>query len=269
MLKFYRFIREGWGYIGPFIGLWGLAGIFNYSLSDIWHKLIAVAPLIFSVNIVYLVIVIFAVYSTSLHILHRKVPITILSTHVDVFLESPRGDKARLCRTQTLRANREDVTGYQYSVWVTPPGKIPKNSIECSIDHCTPGDQEKYFDGNESRWQVLHSFPPLPWHFGFKKIKRTDTFEMIDAYTKDEESFSFGRLDAYRHEQIIISIYFHPSRVCLVANCRAMRVNANGVVKLPLTQVSDGGRLGVQLNTPKARPGDTFKITWKYPPLPA
>src|SRR5712692_4884610 len=106
MLKLYRFIRQSWAYIGPLVGLWGLSRALNYSLLDLWHGLIAILPLLLSLKIVYLFVFLFAVYLTYLQILYRKIPITILSTDVQLFLETAAGDEARLCRTQVLRANR-------------------------------------------------------------------------------------------------------------------------------------------------------------------
>lgn len=261
----YAFLRRVWPYVGPILGLWGLGKSINYSLADVWTAGEITAPHLLNLRIPYLLLAAVCLFFAYFQFRHRHTPITVLSTDVIVYMESETGDRVKVHRTQRLRPNREDVTGYKGVFWVAPPGKIPKSSIRCHINHCSATSQGIITEGNENRWEIIHHFPPIPWWLGFKAVTRTDQAEELDAFTNPTESYSFAVPEAYRHRQITITIFFHPNRICTIDSCRAVHLTSNGMVDLHLTDIFENGHNGVRLTVGRAAPGDTYKIFWTYP----
>ncbi len=160
-----------------------------------------------------------------------------------------------------------------------PPGKMPRNSIRCHIDHCPPSKQDVVFDvGEESdepnEWNFIHRFDPIPRNLlllGLNTVKRTETILQLDAYTRDREFYEMKVYQEYRHKKMTIEVYFHRNRACTVNDCEAVRINASGVIKMPLEPVepSPGQPPGIRLKIKKPFGGDRYRISWRYPPLAA
>lgn len=266
MFDIYKLIRLAWPYIGPVLGLLTLAWALDVGIARIKGWAPIILAYVFSVRPLWLILAVLFFYFTYVNIRHRRVPLTVVSTDIKLTLNSPTGDRATLTRTQRIRANREDVTGY-HRVLGVEPGEIPKESIRFNIDHCTTEKQSIHFEGNPRRWELIHRFDPIPrklYCLGLNTVTRTETVVEVNAYTADEESYTMIIPEHYAHKRITLEISFHPGRACEFKNCEAMRSNNNGIVRMPLDDIPS---TGVRLRIRNPSSGERFKITWKYPPL--
>lgn len=266
MFDAYKLIRLAWPYIGPLLGLLTLAWALDLGIAQIkgWTQIILAS--IFSVRPLWLMLALLFFYFTYANIRHRRIPLTVISTDMKLTLNSPTGDRATLIRTQRIRANREDVVGY-HRVLGVEPGEIPKESIKFHIDHCPTEKQSIHFEGNPRRWELIHRFDPIPrklYCLGLNTVTRTETVIELNAYTGDEESYTVLIPERYVHRRISVEIEFHRDRLCEFKSCEAVRINNNGIVRMPLDDIPPAG---VRLRIKNPSSGERFKITWKYPSL--
>lgn len=260
MQSFYRFLRIGWPYIGSLIGVYSLGKGLGVSVGQ---ALVATGNFVAQTNALWfaLSLVCFFLVYTSLR--HRGIPLTIVRTKVEVTFESADGRLARVTRTQKLRANREDVTGYFKQMWCD--GKLRADSLECSISHCDQHHQSFQVEPSGTGWELVHTFDPIPQNvflLNLNTVTRTERLVMEDAFLADEESYEIVIPQPYRHRHIELVINFHQDRPCLMTACRGTRISAHGVLQLPL--LSEGPR-GVKIVASNAYPGERFKIVWKWP----
>ena len=269
----YRFLRQIWPYIGPVIGLLALGRVFDVQLGDaILGTFTAVRPYLTGAKIGWFLLGTLSLFFSYVEIRHRGVPLTATETDVTVLLQNPSGNLATVTRTQRLRANHENVTGYTRMLSST--GTVPRESIEFNVDHCNGAKQKLEIDGAPQKWEVIHRFDAIPrnlFKLGLNTVRRTESYRIIDGFCSSEESYEMLIPKQYRHERITMTIYFHPDNACDIKDCEALWISDNGIVELNLTR-PDGhmasGRPGIQLKVSKPRGGDRYRIKWKNPQGP-
>jgi hypothetical protein len=272
MRQFYKFLRLSFQYgAGIPLAFWALALAFDVGLAKIKIFVLLIAPYVLTLPTLFIGLAALLFWFTYVEIRHRHTPLTVVSGEVTLTLATPKGDDATLTRKQRIRANREDVTGYQRNFAVDPPGQIPFKEIAFDIGHCDAKDQRKVVIAQApdlSRWELMHSFDvPIPrnlFMLGLNTVERTETIVQRNAYTRDEESFEMRIPDHYRVKRFNISVHFHPERVCQITDCQAFVISANGVIKLLLNHIPPHG---IMLKIRRPSPGERYRIIWKYPPM--
>jgi hypothetical protein len=214
-----------------------------------------------------------SLFFAYVEIRHRGIPLTAVETDITIVLETPRGDRATVTRTQRLRANHENVTGYSRTVQST--GVIPSNSIEFNVDHCSRTKQKLEIDGSPQSWEVIHRFDPIPRNLlklGRNTVTRTEKFVVNDGFVEAEESYEMLVPPRYRHDRIRITVFFHPDNACDIEDCEALLISENGVVEVNLTRPPNWvvtGRPGVQPTVARPRGGDRYRVKWRNAQAPA
>src|SRR5262245_190436 len=122
----YRFLRTYWPYIGPVLGVLSFTQAFRIRLNEIWA---ASAWFILNTNVWWLLGGTLSFFLTYTSIRHRGVPLTAIDTEIRLLFEDSACHHVRVIRTQKLRANREDVTGYVRQLW--SDGTIDQSNFEC------------------------------------------------------------------------------------------------------------------------------------------
>lgn len=264
----YRLITTVWPYVGPILGLWTLALALDVGLEKLTKFAAFTAPYILVPRRLWLVLAVLFLYFAYVEIRHRRTPLVVLSTDMTLTLETISGDRATLHRVQRIRAYQDNVTGFYRVVGVDPPGRIPKDKIECNISHDTDKREQPHFQGNEQHWEFIHRFSPIPrdlLRLGLNTVERTEALLLVDAYTKPQESFTLIISEHYRHKRVSVTVRFHSMRVCKLEDCEALRIHANGITKLALRHLA-GNEVRLDIRNPIA--GERYRIIWTYPPLP-
>lgn len=265
-MNFYRLIRRLFPYITPFLGLVALSKAVDLGIAQGGAFASSLVSFLQTVRPFWLFLAAVFSYCFYIGIRDRNTPLTVLRLDIVLRLDTPNGDQATLTRTQKIRANHEDVTGYHRILWVDPPGRIFKNSINCNIriSNRDLGGQSNLFLGNpddpSNRWEFIHCFDPIPW---LRSATRTETVVQRDSYTRQTEFYVLEMPQQYRHNKISLSVYFHSLKICPLEKCKGLRVHANGAVKVPLTPLEGG--VGVRLSHKKPARGERFIIKWEYP----
>jgi hypothetical protein len=178
--------------------------VFEIQVGDVLMAAGAVLPYITGAKIGWFLLSAFFAY---VEIRHRHIPLTAVSTDIELMLESPSGDRATITRTQKLRANHENVTGFIRKIVST--GTVPKDQVEFSISHCAANRQKKEFDGTPSKWEVIHRFDPIPRNLlllGMNTVKRTESVRIYDGFCSADESYEIEVPAMYRHDRIQMMI---------------------------------------------------------------
>lgn len=256
----YRFLRTLWPYIGPVIGAWSFTKGFGITFSEIWA---AMAWFVLNTNVWWLLGGGVCFFLTYTSFRHRGVPLTAVDTEVRLVFEDSTAHHVRIIRTQKLRANREDVTGYLRQLW--SDGTIDQANFECGIDHATNTKCE--FDRNAKGVEILHRFPAIPrnpFTFFTNTVTRTERLLVVDGFPGDEESYQVEIPQHYRHHRLKISLQFDSSRRCALNNVRAIRIGAHGVIDLQPKHATDGV---IEVSARKIRGGERFRVYWTLPPV--
>lgn len=280
MRDVYRLISRAWPFIGPLIGILSFVNATDTPLPELLDQLgtlkIVIPPRFFTTGgLFYLLLALLSFWFSYVEIRHKRIPLAVLSTDIELTFNTPKGDKATLTRTQVIRANHHDVTGYHRTPSVEPPGKMPLDEIEFHISHCETDKQTVYkVGGNPSSWDLIHRFEPIPrnlFKLGLNRVTRTETIVQYDAYTREKEYFEISFPEHYRYGKTIVSIHFHPARPCRLDRhqCQAILIAAKGIIDLPLTPLPSkaGAGPGVRLTMKKPSPGERYRIIWTYPPI--
>lgn len=263
----YRLISQSWRYVGPLLGLGTLAYALDIGLGQLSLFLATVAPFILNTRRLWLLLAALFFYFSYVNIRHRHTPLTVTSLDVTFRIETPRGDRVALSRVQTIRANRHNVTGYHRTLRVDPPGR--QDLTECHIDHCNRDAQSVHALtpmgalADPARLEFIHRFAPIPrklYCLGLNTVKRTETVIQHDSYTREHEYFQLEIPQHYAHKKVKLSIYFHADNACRSDDCKAFRINSNGVVEMELTPIHP---YGIQLPIWNPSPGERFIVTWR------
>ena len=245
-----------------------LSQAINLNFSHIQSLYLFLKPHLFTDRPLFLILSLLFLCSFVVHLRQRGIPLSIVSSDIKVFFETPTGDRVRVTREQKVRANHPGVTGYFRDVTVDK-GSIPKNLINAHIDYLHEPQQHLHFEGTDRALSIAHLFDePIPRHkwlpFNFKKVGYSDSLIMLDAFTDDKESFSV-KIARYPHTKLTLTIFFHRDRPPDFPRCRALRINATGVTDEHLRRLPPGsdGREGIQLQIKRSR-SDRFKIMWEY-----
>lgn len=263
MQTFYKVLRTAWPYVGPILGLYALITGFGLTLPELGQ---IIRDKFLHLDLLWFVVASFLFFTAYTEIRHRGIPLTAINTDIEVVYEDPLGKRVHVSRTQELRANREDVTGYLRVIWCE--GALPTESVECSVSHADPKQQSVQFDKGRKGTEVIHRFPAIPrdlFRLGTNTVTRTERTLFVDAFTGEEESYEVGIPLHYHHRKLTVSVIFHPSRNCAVNSCKAIRISAHGVSDLPLTHVS--GRHGVRFEAKGIKGGERFRLMWKLAPV--
>lgn len=263
MQTFYKALRTLWPYVGCLLGVYTLVTGLGFTLPELGA---AAKEYILRVNVLLLVLAALFFFTAYTEIRHRGIPLTAMDTQIEVVYDDPLGRSVTVSRKQKLRANREDVTGYIRKQWCD--GKLPKESVECSISHAEQATQSIHFDQGPHGVEVIHRFPAIPRDFfrlGTNTVTREDRTTYTDSFTAEEESYEVEIPPHYRHHKLAVSVIFHPSRTCAVKGCQAIRISAHGVSDIPLTLVN--GRPGVRFEAKGLSGGERFRVMWKLPPV--
>lgn len=274
MLIYQRFSLF-WRTIGPLFGLYTLANFLDLSIHTIQTTLIPLIPPMTLGNIFWFFVTVFVFFFTYVEYRHKNIPLTILNTSINLELLSSNGDHAIMTRSQVIRANQENITGFHRTMRVDSPEQIPHQDITCYIDHCDASEQSIVFKSSQndgSSVELTHRFKqPIPRYLsrlGLNTVTRSEKVTIKNAYTKKEEYFTLfipAEPPHYRHKKITLRILFHPNRLCGLENCQAVRISHNGVIDQSLKPVFLENKHGVELEVKKPLPGDRYRITWRYP----
>lgn len=269
MPTFYKFLRSLWPFIAPVLGVISFAALVDFNIGDIAVAYSVVVPRLLTLNVLYVVLIALFAFFTYVEFRHKNTPLTVVSNDISLTLETPSGNRAKLVRTQRIRANRDDVTGYHRII--RTDGRIQKSQIICNINHCTDEEQSCHFDGDEKRWEFIHRFREIPrklYMLGLNTVTRTEQITLHDAFIKDEEFLDLEIPAQYPHRNMTLRIYFHPDRPVSFDKCKAICITQNGILDINLNPIppAGGSAEGVQLNI-KGKPCDRFRITWTYPLL--
>jgi hypothetical protein len=259
----YKVLRTGWPYVGPILGLYALITGLGFTIPELW---LFIQHSVLRFNVLWLLLAGFLFFTAYTEIRHKGIPLTAVNTEIEVVYEDPLGKRVQVTRTQELRANREDVTGYLRLAWCD--GSLPVELAECSISHATAKDQWMEFDKNQKGTEVIHRFPAIPrdlFRLGTNTVTRTERTIYLDAFPAEEETYEVEIPLHYHHRKLSVALVFHPSRTCAVKNCKAIRINAHGVTDLPLTHVR-GGKSGVRFDVKGITGGERFRLIWTLPP---
>jgi hypothetical protein len=270
-LKAYRAWRWLWQYAGPIFGAIGVARLLDISFGDVWQAILAAAPFISGQKIFWAILAVLGVFFSAVEWMHRGSPLTVMSTHIELFMDSGDGLLAHLVRTQEIRANRDDVTAYQAKFWADPnivESSIPAEHISMHADHCLPGEQSfELIEGSKRGWKAMHRFKAIPMHFyklGLNTISRVERYRLVNCFGTGSEWYD-AHMTLYHHKKIRISVYFHPDNPCSAANCKGYWIARHGMVEMNLQVVSKDGREGVSLLVARPVSGDTYRVMWKHP----
>lgn len=280
MTALYRGLRWLMPRLSPVLGLISLSKLLDLTLAEVVAATAVTASYLYGWKVLWLVILLAAAYTTYFSIRHKDIPLTILATDVDIYLDDPSGSEARVVRRQTLRPNREDVTGFHRKFWpdkINPKARIPRESIRMDIGHCA---NELMIEGTPRGWEVIQKFEPIPmnllnfipvYHKALNTTERGDQIRILDSFTNDQEQYDFLVPAMYSHIEVKIRVWFHRENCPDVSDCQASRMSKHGIIPLKLRPISnDPARLtGVELSLKKPVPGDTYRVRWKYPTSPA
>jgi hypothetical protein len=262
MFVFYRLLRTTWPYIGPLLGLYSVLNGVGVTIPE---ALQLGATHILRLNLLWFVAASFFFFTAFIEIRHRGKPLTALETRVRLAYADPEGREVHVTRTQTLRANREDVTGYIRKAWAE--GEISKTDVECTISHNPSKGQEQV----ECSWspggvEIIHRFPPIPMdplRLGTNTVQRTDNVVYKNSFMGRDEWYEIEIPVHYQHHRLSVTIAFHPKRTCGVRDCKAIRISAHGVT--PLTVMHTDETNAVCVNAKGVVGGERFRIYWTFP----
>jgi hypothetical protein len=265
----YGLISRVWPFVGPILGLGTAAYALDLGIDELKRLALFISPYVLNTRRLWLILAILFLYFAYVEFRHRHNPLAVLSLDLELRLDKPDGSRATLMRTQRIRAYHDNVTGFHRMVTADSPGKIPRDQIRFDISHETDEKKKErpYFQGDETRWEFIHRFSPIPRNplvLGLNTVERTETIVFVDSYMRPEEHLTLIIPEYYPHKRVSITILFHPERVCRLEDCEALRIHANGVTKIPLRDVPPNG---VRLTVRNPIAGERFKITWKYPPI--
>lgn len=252
----------------------------NIRIEDIQTTLTAFPPTFFTERPILFLLSGFFLFLFITGLRHRNIPLTVLSTDIELMFDTADGSRVRITRIQRLRANRDDVTAYFQNLTVAGTGRIPREDIDFKIYgdplnllgwNITPTytpKQGRYISGNEQAWEAIHTFnPPLPrfWYlFNLNTVTRTAKTLHIDQFKGNEESYEI-QTPFYPHKKLTITVNFHPDRPPKVEECKALRIVANGVINDHLVHIDAGtdNREKLRLTIRGSR-NQRHKIIWKY-----
>ena len=266
MDRLYRFIRTGWPFIGPFVTILALGGVFKLTPVDIYHTALLTLPTILTIPMGWLLLAVLSTYFTCLSIRYRSVVLTILELRLDLNILEPNGEEVEVVLEQQIRPHREDVTGYLRKVRVS--GEVSKNSFDMHISHARK--QEPQFDGKPSEWEIIHKFegpiPVNPLRLGFDKaVTRKERYIATNSYTEAEEWHEIEIPREYRCRRFALTVRFHEQRPREAHDYSAIRITASGVVDLPVTPILEHPGAAV-LKVERPRVGERYRLIWKRKP---
>lgn len=263
MDRMYKFVRSGWPFIGPFLTILALGGVFKLSLDKINAAVLFAVPYVGRIPLGWLLLALFSMYFTFQSIRYRWVVLTILDLKLELHIRDRDGKDVRVVLEQKIRPHRENITGYLRKVGVT--GSIPQSQYKAHISHAAT--RALQFDGSPSQWEIIHSFdkpiPVNPLRLGFDKpVIRKEEYVAIDSYTEAEEWHDLQIAREYRCRRFKIVVYFHRDRPRDAHVCSALRMSASGVVELPLNPIYEDPD-GVELLVERPRFGERYRLIWK------
>lgn len=91
MLQFYRLVRQYWPYVGPFVALFALSKWLGVTVVQVEMALTSVSSYVWQAEIRWLVAAILCLYFSYTQIRNRGVPLTIVSTEVELTLLTAKG----------------------------------------------------------------------------------------------------------------------------------------------------------------------------------
>jgi hypothetical protein len=265
-----RGIRTVWKPLGPFVALLALKEFLQIPTSSILHGVrqagVVLSPYLLNIRVVWLVVFALSVYFMVQHRRHRRTPLAILDATVTLSIDSPDGKMASATRDLLIRANHDRVTGYRRNV--NCDGWVEQGDYTCDISHASEGEQKRYFSKVGNGWQIVHEFPELPRPlFRAKNVRRKESVIYRDALTAEEEEWEFGVMDGQPYRHAKVKILFHPDRPFDENHYEAIRITGASVTRMKLLKSREGDRRVLEMDINHARPGERFKIKWRFVPV--
>ena len=267
MDKLYKFVRAGWPFIGPFVTILALGGVFNLTPHNLQSAAAYVWPKISTVPLGWLFLAVFACYFTFQSLRYRSVVLTLIRHDIDFHINEPDGKDVRVIHKQEIRPHRENITGYLRKVQVS--GRMPKDRITMDISHATT--QDKQFEGTPSQWEFIHTFesepiPVNPLRLGFDRaVTRQEQYVALDSYTEPEQWHEIKISSEYRCRRLTMRVHFHKDRPLEAHLCSAIRINASGVTRIRVDPIlGDPGAVALEIRNPRV--DERYRLIWKRIP---
>lgn len=137
-----------------------------------------------------------SLYVVTIDKIYRRIPLTVISTKIEVKFLEPDGSKVDIAREQLLRANKREVTAY-YSVHrpSSKDGRTPlaemRHSTYC--EHCQLDDTVEVHGNDNKGYEVTHVFR--------KALPFSEYMPLIPLYFLDRE---YGKLPAFLQKNLVI-----------------------------------------------------------------
>ncbi len=235
----------------------------------------------------WLIVLLFlaSLYAIIVGRVYRRVPITVLSSAIEIKYLSPDGSRVLLRKEQTLRANQRNVTAiFNSHATTSSQGRMPKDSVNVSIyaDAVTLDDRKEIY-GQESRsLEVIHIFgKPLPYAWFmpvipiwllsadydhiprlFRKYVVRRTNSVIYENEFNFEPVMRFTTEAYPTFNVVITIDFSLTNMPPRQEVRAMRMKNHGVTIVAPEYISTEKKLVFRLNEMR---NERLLITWSKP----
>jgi hypothetical protein len=274
MGSFTRFLDRFFIKLAIPLGLIALYGAVDITIPTIVDTVVNhVIPYFQTLKPIYILASILCFFFYKMEIRHKNRPITVTETDITLKMESQNGDQARLSRTQKLRANHYDVTGYHRELVADVGAQIPRDRVRCTIDHCDANQQHIEFNPgipqNHSTQTFSYRFDPIPrilWMLGLNSVNYQESAILVNAYTGNTEYYEMAIPVHYSYKEIMISVLFHPNRIAPEENCTAVKISKNGITDVNLQRIvaNHDGPEGIRVRV-KGVAGDRFRLTWTYP----
>lgn len=265
-MAIYQAVRRSWPYVGPILGtlFWGVA--LGYTPSDVLLAIKAGVERFSNTQIGLLLVGALAFFFAYVEWRHRGIPITAISTEVDLILEDSLGKTATLVRRQKLRAHQNDVVGYHRCI--AAEGSIKTAEMMFTVSHCSQSEQSIHLDERAGKLDIVHRFKPIvvnPWMLGLNTIRREESVQICNGFCSEDEHYELEINERYRHKKIRLTVYFPPGTdQVVVSSCKALRISDNGLTEVGTFAVPQqpGRGPGVRVDIKNPRAGDRFRISW-------
>jgi hypothetical protein len=188
--------------------------------------------------------------------IYRDIPVTIVSTNIELRYLTPDGARGQVRRTQTLRANQRRVTAFFGVHYVTAPnGRIPRGDIHASAfsDTGALGDTLDIHGSETKSLEVIHMFGrPLPYAWFmplvpiwlirgdydnlfccFRRFLVQRTASAVYENEFNSERVMYFASANYPSYNIVITLNFEGTAMPAQDQIKALQIKSPGVVTLP------------------------------------
>lgn len=220
---------------------------------------------------------------------YRNIPITALSTSLELHFEDADGVTVTSQRKQVIRANHPNVTAYYTEVSPSRGGIIRKEEINFWLDRFdgqVAEEMHKY--GREDvGWECIQMFArPLPykWYLPLlpeslllikpqylpRFIRRLIVIRHGNVTYRNEfnrpDPFHQFRSIRYTHKRISIELHFHEQNMPSYDDILAHRISSNGVLSEKVTRQQKEGRKYFRIEVDRLI-NERLRVSWKHPTI--